>query len=429
MNIAEVKRVVQEQEIEKDRILKEGKVIARDVDPGKLNAFLKYPNILTILGIRRCGKSVLSWLLMEKKKYGYINFDDESLYGMQSSDLNTVLKAFYELYGDIDYIILDEIQNVRGWELFANRLRRTKKVIITGSNSQLLAGELATHLTGRHIDFTLFPFSFKEFCIYKDINTEEAKKYGYATETAARMEKALEEYLKLGGLPEAYKYGSPILKSIFGDIIAKDIIKRYKIKNIEVMESLGKYFISNFSNEISYNKLKNIFSIKKIGTIKNYVKYFENAYMVFVVERFSYKLKQQIIAPKKIYCVDTGMINSIAFKQNENLGKLFENIAYTELIRRKSYLQGNWEIYYWKNAQQEEVDFILKQGTKVSRLIQVCYNVEDEKTKEREIKALLKASKELRCSNMLVITNEFEASEDYKGKTIHFIPLWKWLLG
>ena len=151
--------------------------------------------------------------------------------------------------------------------------------------------------------------------------------------------------------------------------------------------------------------------------------------MVFVVERFSYKLKQQIIAPKKIYCVDTGMINSIAFKQNENLGKLFENIAYTELIRRKSYLQGNWEIYYWKNAQQEEVDFILKQGTKVSRLIQVCYNVEDEKTKEREIKALLKASKELRCSNMLVITNEFEASEDYKGKTIHFIPLWKWLLG
>lgn len=426
MNISEIKRIIQEQEKEKNKILIEENIISREIP--NLKKFLKFPNILTILGIRRCGKSLLSWLLIGKNKHGYINFDDESIYGMKANDLNTVLKAFYELYGEVDYIILDEIQNIDGWELFANRLRRTKKVIITGSNSQLLAGELATHLTGRHIDFTLYPFSFREFCIYKKIDLKAIKKSEYTTETAAIMEKAVNEYIRVGGLPEAYKYGKEILKSIFRDIITKDIIKRYKIKNIAVIENLGKYLISNSANELSFNKLKNIFSIKKVGTIKNYVSYFEKAYLVFVLERFSFKLKQQIIAPKKIYCMDTGIINSIMFRLSENFGKLFENVVCTELLRRKYYGQEDIEIFYWKDHQQEEVDFLVKKETKVKQLIQVCYDIEDISTREREIKALIKASKELKCNNLVVITEDKEYEEKIKNKNIKFIPLWKWLL-
>src|SRR3989344_4176609 len=425
MNITEIKRIIQDQEKEKDKILKEEKIIKRDLDVKSLKKFIEHPNVLAILGIRRCGKSVLSWFLMENKKYGYINFDDEAFYGAEAKDLNTILKAFYELYGNIDFFIFDEIQNIDGWELFANRLRRTKKIIVTGSNSQLLSGELATYLTGRHIDFILFPFSFKEFCIFNKIDVEKSAK-SYDTETSAIMENALSEYIEKGGLPESYKYGKQVIKSTFGDIVKKDISKRYNIRS-RVIEGLAKHLVTNFSNEISYNKLKNVLSIKKIQTIKNYVRYFEEAYLVFVLERFSYKLKQQTIAPKKIYCIDTGIINSISFRFTENFGRLFENIVCVELFRRKSYIQSDIEIYYWKNAQQEEVDFVIKE-LKVKQLIQVCYDLSDKETKEREVKAFIKGSVELRCKDLLVITNDYEKEEKIGGKKISYIPLWKWLL-
>ena len=210
MEIAEIKGIIQEQEKEREKISKT-KIIKRDIDINLLKKFISQPNILTILGLRRCGKSVLSWHIMEDKTYGYINFDDEIFYGIKTKDLNVILKAFYELYGDIDNLILDEIQNVKGWELFANRLRRTKKVIITGSNSQMLSGELATHLTGRHIDFVLFPFSFKEFCIYKELDVQKIAK-AYDTESLAKIENLLFEYIEKGGLPEEYIYDKQIIK-------------------------------------------------------------------------------------------------------------------------------------------------------------------------------------------------------------------------
>jgi len=390
---------------------------------------LKYPNIFSILGVRRCGKSVFSWLLLEDGEFGYVNFDDESLYGLKAKDLRQVLKAFYELYGsDVKYVILDEPQNVEGWELFANRLRRTKKVIITGSNSKLLAGELATHLTGRHIDATLFPFSFREFLEYNNLSPEHFQKYEYSTETHAKAEKMLEKYIMVGGFPEAYKFGKDILKSTYRDIINKDVIKRHEIRNIHVVEDLSRYLISNFSGEMSFNKLKNVFGIKKVETIKNYVSYLSQTFLFFVLERFSFKLKQQMIAPKKVYCIDTGLINAISFRASKDLGKLMENLVVIELLRRKSYWHDAWEIYYWKDHQQREVDFVIKEEQKVKQLIQVCYNIEDFNTKERELKALDKASKELKCNNLLVITWDYEAEEEFKEKMIRFVPLWKWLL-
>jgi predicted AAA+ superfamily ATPase len=429
MNTSEIKGIIQDQEREREKLLTTEKIIERESGKDKALNALKSPNIFTVLGVRRCGKSVLSHLILKDKEYGYMNFDDEALYGIRTKDLNIVLKSFYELYGtDLEYIILDEIQNVEGWELFVSKLRRTKKVVITGSNSRLLSGELATHLTGRHIDFTLFPFSFREFLTYNDVSTKELKEREYSTDASAIAEKMLEDYLSAGGFPEAHKFGGDILKSIFGDVVVKDVVRRYRIRNITAIEALAGYLVSNSSNEMTYNKLKNIFDIKKINTIKNYVRYLQETYLVFIVERFSFKLKQQIISPKKVYCIDTGIIDAISFKSTRQLGNLMENLVAIELQRKKSYLPTPTEVYYWKDHQQREVDFIVKEGSQVKELIQVCYDISDPETKKRELNALIKASKELSCNNLQVLTWDYEAREEFKNREIGYIPLWKWLL-
>ena len=428
MNAAEFKRIIQNQEIEKEKILSQYKIIPRDVDMSRVKKLLNNPNALVILGVRRSGKSTLSWLIMEKHTYGYINFDDEALYGIKSSDLEQLLKAFYDLYGsNIDYFVLDEIQNVKGWELFVNRLIRTNKVIITGSNSNLLSMDLATHLTGRHSDITLFPFSFKEFIMYKGVDYAEIRAKSYSTEVSARMLKLLAEFVKFGGFPESYTFGLERVKSIFGDIISKDIIRRYKIKDIGSLEKLSKYLVSNFSAEITFSKLRNVTGIKKIETVRNYVNYLKNAYLIFYLERFSFKLKQQMVSPKKVYCIDTGIASSIAFTTSDNLGKLMENVIAVELLRRKTN-SDNHDVFYWKDASQREVDFLLKRGKTVEQIIQSTYVSSKEEISDREIKNLLVASEELRCNNLLVITWDYEAEEKTEGKRIKFIPLWKWLL-
>lgn len=423
MDTTILKRVIQEQEAEREKLFKTQTIIEREVGKEKVLKALKAPNIVTILGVRRCGKSVFSMSVLKNFKKGYVNFDDELLHGMKAYDLNFVLKAFYELYGDVEYIILDELQNIEGWELFANRLRRTKKLIITGSNSKLLAGELATHLTGRHLDLILLPFSFREFLNLKKEDLKKIENTKFTTLTQARMEKLLEEYILTGGFPEAYTIQKNIVKTIFTDIITKDVMRRHNIKNPQVIEDLARYLLSNFSGEISYNKLKNVLGIKKISTIKKYVGFLLDVYILFTLERFSFKIKQRIIAPKKIYCIDTGMASNFAEK---NMGKLIENLVAIELFRRKNYSQTNTEIFYWKDHYQREVDFIVKEE-KVKQLIQVCYQI-TEKSKKRGVEALIKSSEDLRCTNLLVITWDYEGEEKIKGKKITFTPLWKWLL-
>lgn len=422
MDIDEIKGIIidQKEEIEDTFGKKRIRIIEREIPKGELIRSLEHPNILAVLGVRRCGKSILSHLLLRGRKYGYINFDDERVFGIEAKDLNKVLQAFYELYGtDLEYLILDEIQNVAGWELFANRLRRTKKVILTGSNAKLLSGELATHLTGRYVDFTLYPFSFKEFLELKGLKPDI-----YSTKSIAELKNALREYIKTGGFPEAHIFGRGIVTRIYEDIIHKDIILRYGIKNKKTFSDIARYLVSNFSSEFTFSKLKDITTIKNVHTAKNYAGYLESSYLILIVKRFTFKLKEQMLAPKKVYCIDTGIINSIAFKFSEDIGKMMENLVAVELHRRKSYY-GEAEVYYWKDYQQREVDFVLKEGETVKELIQVSYASGENDIKEREITALLKASQELRCKNLSVITWNFEGEI---GK-IKCLPLWKWLLG
>ncbi|MBU5678370.1 MAG: ATP-binding protein [Candidatus Aenigmarchaeota archaeon] len=426
METEEIKRVVIAQREEIKEKFEKTKIIEREVDKSKLRKYLSAPNILVVLGIRRCGKSIFSLQIFEGTNYGYINFDDERLAEFHARDFEKLLQSFYELYGEVDHIILDEPHNIDNWELFVNRLRRTKKIILTGSNSRLLSGELASRLTGRYIDFTLFPFSFYEFLNYN--NVAIGKEYLYSTKSIALVKKSLNDYLRIGGLPEAYLLGREIIVRIFSDIVEKDIIRRLKIKKKSIFKEVAKYLISNSSCEITLSKLKNIFEIKDLHTIKDWIDGMEEAYLIKIINRFSPKLKEQFIAPKKVYCNDTGIVNAIGFKLSEDIGKIIENVVAVELLRRKSYFSNALEIFYWKDYQQNEVDFVLKEGLRVKQLIQVTYASAKDEIEKRELKALLKASKLLRCKNLLIITWDYEDDLKINGKKIKCSPLWKWLL-
>ena len=394
------------------------KYIDRGIDLKKIDNNL----IKVIIGPRRAGKSFFAINALNKLgNFGYVNFDDEKL--VEVRDYDEIVDTINSLYSNPKYLLLDEIQNLEKWELFANRLQRQGyNLVITGSNSKLLSKELATHLTGRHLLIDIFPFSFKEFL--KLENKELTK---------SEIKTRLYSYINQGGYPEPlvkkldYK---DYISTLFNSIIYKDIVKRFKIRSIQAIEDLALYLISNIAKEFSYNTLSKVTKCKSVHTVEKYLSYLEEAFIFFKLNRFSFKVKEQLASNKKIYCIDNGFISSKAFKFSPDISKLYENSVAIEL--KKTEMKGNANIYYWKNQQQEEVDFVVKQGTKIKELIQVCYNLEDIKTKEREIRALLKASKDLGCRNLIIVTEDEELEKEAKWfgikRKIKFIPLWKWLL-
>ncbi|MBN2541353.1 ATP-binding protein [bacterium] len=428
MTVTNIKQIILDQEFEVGEIFRNEKIIERELQKYDLQKYLKHPNILAILGVRRSGKSLLSLLLFKDKEYCYLNFDDERLINLETENLNKILQAFYELKDEnVEYIILDEIQNVKGWELFVNRLRRTKKVIITGSNSRLLSGELSSHLTGRYISYDVFPFSFREFIKLKGFKLEP----DFSTMKIAQIRNLLVEYIENGGFPEVHKFGQRILDRIYKDIIMKDIFLRYNILYKDKFRGLAKYLLSNFACDITFTKLANIFSITDIHTVIDYVSYLEQSYLIFLLNKFSYKFKEQKRAPKKVYSIDTGLMRKVAFQQSANTGRLYENIVALELMRRKSFT-NSFNVYYWKNGKDKEIDFVLESNSKVIQLIQVCYDIKNPGTWKREIGSLVQASKLLKCKNLLVITGEHENEEEVVcsgiKRKITFIPLWRWLV-
>lgn len=405
--------ILQKREIESK--LKE-KYIERNQDL-KLNNDL----IKIIVGPRRAGKSFFAMHFLNKQgKFGYVNFDDEKLVEVENYD--EIITAINSVYNNPKFILFDEIQNLPRWELFVNRLQRQGyNLVITGSNSNLLSKDLATHLTGRHLLTNIFPFSFKEYLkLENELTTTETKD-------------KLSQYLLNGGYPEILSKKVELkeyLSTLFNSIIYKDIVKRYKIRNPKEIEDLVLYLISNIANEYSYNSLTKVGKIKSSHTTERYLGYLEESFVLFSLNRFSYKVKEQLSSNKKIYCIDNGFIQAKAFKLSPDMGKLYENSVACKL--KKEEVDGKLKFYYWKNQQQEEVDFVIKEGTKVKQLIQVCFNINNLETKNREIRALIKAGKELKCKNLLIITEDTESEEKTewfgdKAK-INFIPLWKWLL-
>lgn len=391
-----------------------------------LKKFFKSPHSLIITGPRRCGKSVLMSQIINSyyKKFYYINFEDERLFGFNLKDLSELYEIFLELSGQGKTFFLDEIQNVQEWERWVRRLYDEGfKFFITGSNATMLSKELGTKLTGRHINFTLYPFSFKEFLSYKNYIPKNL----FMPEEKVKVKKFLTEYLEKGGFPEFLISGNiEILQEYFNDMIQKDIIERYNLANVRQIKELAKYLLTNSGNLTSYNKLSKLAETGSINTIIKYISYLENAYVLFIVPFFSYSLKKQTTNPFKVYPIDTGLRNSISFKFSKDKGRLYECIVAIELKRRDE------EIYYWKNQQQQEVDFVVRKGLRICKLIQVCYDVDNLDTKKREVRALISASRELKCKNLLVITMDKEGEEIFEWfgvkRKIKFVPLWKWLL-
>lgn len=374
---------------------------------------------VVITGHRRCGKSTLLYQIMDKyftNNFYYLNFADERLSDFETKDFQRLREIFLSNFGDRPVFFFDEIQGKPNWNKFVNRMYEDGyKFFITGSNSELLSKEISTYLTGRHIDAVLYPFSFKEYLRYNKIPLDFR-----LTKNRSKIIREFNNYLRFGGFPEVIRDKSDdILISIYNDILNRDITFRYPVE--QVIKSIAQFLISNVSKEFSYNSIKNNFGLGSVNTAKKYVMYLTNTYMLFTLDKFSYSIKRKKDYSKKIYAIDTGLINKIAFKFSEDKGRLYENLVFIELKRR------NKEIYFWKGASGKEIDFLVF-DKKVKQLIQVCYDLSHPKTKEREITALLEASKELKCKDLVIITKDYEKIEIYGKIKIKYIPLWKWLL-
>jgi len=320
-------------------------------------------------------------------------------------------------------LFLDEIHRIPGWEKFVRTLHELKeaKIIISGSTSNIISDKLATILTGRHLDIFVTPLDFREFLLFKGIKLEDELQI-IANKT--EIKRALKEFLEFGGFPGVVlgKRKKEILLGYFSDILNRDIVEKHKVKEIAKLRSMAVFYLSNIGKLISYNKI-GIWLEENVSTVSKFSRYFEEVYLLYFLKRFSFKVKEQEKSQRKVYSFDIGLANALGFRFLENYARLFENLVLLELLRK------DLEVFYWMDNYQHEVDFVVKEGLKIKQLIQVCYDISDYDTKKREIKALLKASLELKCSNLLVITEDKEDEEKIKGRKIKYIPLWKFLLG
>ncbi len=379
-----------------------------------------------VIGVRRSGKSTLCHkvLLERGVRYGYVNFDDDRLADMKTEDLNTVLSCVYQLYGtDVPYLVLDEIQDVDGWYLFVNRLLRTSlHIFVTGSNAKLLSGELATHLTGRYNEIRLYPFSFSEYCLYHQIDIQSI-----TTKADAERKRAFMDYIHDGGFPEmqGLRNKRAYVQSLIEAILRKDIKKRFNIRNVESLRKLAHHLINNACQEVNYDELSELLGIAD-KTVKKYVDYLSQAFLVQLLTRHSFKSKERI-RNQKAYIVDTGLQgNRDHALMPENIGWRLENIVFIELLRRCAH--DFLDVYYHKPAPRaKEIDFVVCDQKKAVELIQVAYEIDSQKAYDREISSLVKASDALSCSRLTLIAFSQTRDVEIDGKTIHIISALEWL--
>lgn len=382
---------------------------------------LANPLIKLITGPRRVGKSVFALLMLQGKNFAYLNFDDAQLLENWNEDL--VMSALDDIYPGYDYILLDEVQNLPNWDMWVSKLyRRGKNLVITGSNAKLLSSEMATSLTGRYLKIDMLPFSLDETMSWNDIDIHAPRE-----EQLAKASVLADDYMRNGGYPETIKARNitkSYLSTLFDSILLKDIAKRHKVRNTTDLYNLATYLLANFCNPISSNELAVELGLSSVATTKKFCDYLAEPYLFFYLPRFNNKLKLMKKAPRKVYVVDNGFVQSTAFNLSENLGRLLENQVFVELLRR-GYEPGN-TLFYYRTRNDKEIDFVTRRGTKVEQLIQVCYDMTSEKTRKRELDALVEASEELHCDNLLVITNDQEAQIEWKDKRLLLVKAYKY---
>lgn len=386
---------------------------------------LKSSQAQCVIGVRRSGKSTMCYQALQDSglKYAYVDFDDERLEGMGSGQLNDVLEVLYMIYGNFDCLFLDEIQNVEGWHLFVNRmLRRKMKVVITGSNAKLLSGELATHLTGRSKEISLYPFSFEEFCTMKQVDMKRK-----TTKAEAFRRVAFDAYLKQGGFPElmSMEDGRAYVSGLVDNILKRDIEQRYNIAYKAAFEKMAHHLLNVSPTIVVIKDLAKLFQFKSEHTVRNYVEYLKQAYMLIGVQKYSQKSKVRAVQ-EKVYAVDVAMMSE---RENafagENLGHRLETIVLVHLMRRCK--QEGLDIYYL-NERYGECDFLVCKNNHVVQAIQVSYDISAAKTRKREINCLLLAARKTNCNNLLLLTDHEYGEEEAAGHLIKIQPVYDWSL-
>jgi len=382
--------------------------------------------VKVVIGPRRAGKSRFSAHLLKEKMPAYVNFDDERL--VKIDDYDELIKELHALYGEKKYLFFDEIQNLPNWELFINKLHRQGyNILLTGSNAKLLSKELATSLTGRHIPIEIMPFNFKEYLLAKDFVFND--KEMVIPETKGKLLHHLSNYQTNGGFPElVVKKLEPkgYLDTLLDSLVFQDIVKRHRLRMSESIYNLEVFLLNNFASELSYRKIANQLGFTSVLTLQKYVKYLEEAFLVYILSRYSHKAGERLSSPKKAYLVDNGYIAAKAIQYSPNHGRLMENLVFSELLKMGH--EPSRDLFYYKTRNAKEVDFILREGLNVKTLIQVVYSIDEMGTKQREVKALLEASDELKCDDLIVLTWDYKGEEIYDAKKINFVPLWKWLM-
>lgn len=404
---------------QRNEIQKGGEYIERPVLKKILDAFSDN-RVVILSGIRRSGKStLLKQIMRTKSRYCYMNFEDERLLTFPAEDFEILHEVLLEEYGPADVYFFDEIQNIDRFETFVRRLQDAgKKVVITGSNAALLSKEFGTRLTGRYKLFEIYPFSFAEYLRFKKIPV--IKESLHLVQERANLSAAFGDYTESGGLPEYLKNrDSDYIKTLYDNIIYRDIIARYSIRRQRLVRELVGMLASAVTLPFTYNALKKSLGLKNAITIKEYIAYLGGAYLFFELARFDFSVKKQLNAPRKIYCIDTAFCILAGFSLSPNKGRLLENIVYIELRRR------GCEVYYYSGTR--ECDFIVKDDRKISRAIQVCHELNAENT-DREIGGLREALENFQLSKGLILTGNQEDEWKDEDFTITIKPVWKWLL-
>jgi predicted AAA+ superfamily ATPase len=404
-----------------------------DVKQRKLQPPIDTKKIITLIGVRRCGKTSILYDMInklsqniDKTKILFINFEDERL-DLQVKDLDLVLQSFSELYPEHNlkecYFFFDEIQNIDGWEKFIRRVYDTisTNIFITGSNSKLLSTDIATSLRGRTLSYEVFPLSFKEYLAFKDIDIDL-----YSTKSLAFIKNAQDSFLTNGAFPETLvleeKYVNQTLQEYFNVLLYKDLAERYNITNTVALKFFLKRIIASSTKQISINKIYNELKSSgiKIGknTLYDFLDYVQNIYLALTLHRYDKSLVNKELGEKKIYSIDIGLNNATEFKFSNDLGKSLENAVFLELKRNYS------EIFYYRDT-TSECDFIVNEKNTITKAIQVTYDMSDIDTRKREIKGLLNACKYFNLDNGVIITYDSEDEYIEDNIIIKVIPFYK----
>ncbi len=395
--------------------------------------------IIILKGVRRSGKSTLllneiKRLLTEgyaPKEILYINFEDPRFHNHLTLELMERIKnVFLEFVEPTKKpaIMLDEVQNVPGWEKWVLKeySLKSSQIYVTGSSSSLLSRDIGTALSGRYLDIAVFPLSFNEFLQFNNIFI---KKSADRISQRTKLNQQFRLYMEQGGFPkllelEGNELKRDTLKSYYDSILLRDIVARHSLANYRVLEEISTFLLANIGSISSTNKLKNTFNIS-FDTARDYTNYLEEAFLIFQLRRFAWSVKKQLANSRKFYSIDTGLSNRVSFQIGARKAQNLENIIFIELLRRKQ------DIYYYKSKSDREIDFLVKEGGLIVELIQVSYSIEDEQTRKRELAAFKAAVNELSTNTPIqctLLTMDKNEQIDLNGLTINIRNVIDWLL-